>query len=113
MRGTMLLLLAAVPGALLICVLHCLLPAQVFASGAASDSASPFICGHVLTAATPALPSPLSPTLVQSLVQALPVVSAALILLYAQRRWPAPATRVLLARQAARPPVPPPRGPLR
>lgn len=110
MRRIMLLLLAAVPGALLICVLHCLLPARAYAPAGVDTSASPFLCGHLLTTAAPALP-PLSPTLVQSLVQALPALAAAaLILLHAQRRWPAPAPQALHARHAARPPVPPPRG---
>lgn len=99
------LLLPAVPGALLACILHCALLSP--SDPHASRRPSPFLCAHTL--AESAHQPPVSPAVVQALVQALEpkVALVALPLLVLQ-----PACMALIAlraRLADAPPVPPPR----
>jgi hypothetical protein len=105
-RWLLALLAATLPGALLICILHCTLP--LYAHHHHSHGASPFVCSHAI--AEPGdLVAPLSESLVQSVVQGLTaaglVVAAALIVLHG-----AVATLAAWAsRPGEGPPIPPPR----
>lgn len=98
------LLSAGLPGAVLVCILHCSLPAFP-----AYNAASPFLCGHMLLVEPESLPPPISLSLFQGLIQALPTAEGAgsrplmlalpLVIL----------TLILVACQVIPPPEPPPR----
>ncbi len=100
------LLAAALPGAILLCILHCVLPSHAHQHN--SHGASPFVCNHSL--ATPGdLPPPLSATLVLGLVQGLARAGAPLTAGLIFLHLAATAHSGLRARLAEGPPVPPPR----
>lgn len=104
-----LLLPAALPGAVIICVLHCALPSHAHHPAPVHGNASPFLCGQLLAETPPSLPPPLSLTVFQGLIQALPITVAAAALQLAASRMIAIAPRAFLARHAEAPPAPPPR----
>ncbi len=100
----MILLSAGLPGAVLACILHCSLPAFP-----AYNAASPFLCGHMLLAEPERLPPPISLSLFQGLIQALPTTEGTV-------SWPLmPALPlvilplIVIMAQAMPPPEPPPR----
>ncbi|RRR70237.1 MAG: hypothetical protein EI684_13665 [Candidatus Viridilinea halotolerans] len=109
------LLLAALPGALLACTLHCLL-ASYFLHYRTAQTAipSPFLCGHMLEwqapMDTPAPPPPLNPAVLQGLIQAMATtVAGLLLLLILQRPLLLPPLHCRM-RLAEPPPAPPPQG---
>jgi hypothetical protein len=105
-----LLMPAALPGAIVICVLHCALPSHAHHPVPTHGNASPFLCGQLLAEASPSLPPPLSLTVFSGLIQALTVtVAATSVLWLAPYGMVACALRALLNRHAETPPAPPPR----
>jgi hypothetical protein len=105
LKGFAALLLLALPGALLICIIQC----SLFAHSHQAHRPSPFLCGHALTTRAD-LPQPVSTGVVQALVEARSaaiVLGAGALRLLPQRLPVAMPAR--LTRLADSPPAPPPR----
>jgi hypothetical protein len=105
LKGFAALLLLALPGALLVCIIQC----SRLAHDHQGHRASPFLCGHTLTTRAE-LPQPVSINVVQALVQGLS--TAAVFVTVAPRlllQRPLAALLALMARLADSPPAPPPR----
>jgi hypothetical protein len=100
------LLVAAIPGALLLCILHCVTPAHAYHDH--SHGASLFICNHLVEDGG-TLPSLVNTSLVQNLIQGLAQAGlfalGSLALLHLAIVTP----RTWVARLGERPLVPPPR----
>lgn len=107
LRGLAALLLGVVPGAILLCILHCSIPSHAHQHG--GQGSSPFVCGHTLNAQAE-IPPPLGASVVISLVQSLAsplglaAVGTSLLYLLAGMASASPC-----GRPADAPPAPPPR----
>lgn len=106
LRALAALLLAALPGALLICILHCSISA--YAHQHHGHVPSPFLCNHSLDAASDTPPA-LSLSLLTSLVQSLPGVAPLMIAAGLLGPLIGASARALHGRPAETPPPPPPR----
>lgn len=99
------ILLAALPGAILACIVHCSLPF----SAQGGFTPSPYLCDHMIEAGAD-LPLPVSTALVQALIQGFTTAAALLVAaltVQPQALIGPPLTR--RDRLAEGPPTPPPR----